>query len=88
MRELKATDGWQILAETFEKQRAGYYEALARDLMRGKDIDQRKLDYNRGFFESVEQLLEAPENAEKLLKRAVESLKRRREQDEPRSDAE
>ena len=89
MRELKATDGWKVLAETFERQRAGYFDTLARDLMRGKEIDQRKLDYNRGFFESVEQLLKAPENAERLLERAVKSLKRRREQDEQeRSDAE
>lgn len=79
-------EGWDILAETFERQRQSYYDRLARDLMKGAEIDQRKLDYNRGFFESVEQLLEAPQNAEKILERAVKRLQRLREEDEQRSD--
>jgi len=78
LRELKDTDGWQVLLETFERQRQTYYDNLARDLMKGKEIDQRKLDYNRGFFDSVEQMLAAPENAEKILAGNVARLKRLR----------
>lgn len=77
LRELSATDGWDLLRETFARQREQYYERLARDLMAGKEIDQRKLDYNRGFFESVEQLLEAPHNAEAILEKAVKRLRAR-----------
>ena len=84
---LSETDGWRILRETFGKQRDQYYEQLSRNLMKGAEIDQRKLDYNRGFFDSIEDLLEAPENAEAILRKALERLQKRREED-PRGDSE
>lgn len=83
LKALAETDGWRILKQVFDRQRERYYDQLSRSLMAGAEIDQRKLDFNRGFFESVEDLLEAPENAEKTLKKALERLEKRRE-DEPK----
>jgi hypothetical protein len=80
---LKDTDGWRMLQKTFEAQKAKYYDDLTQSLMKkGAEIDQRELDYNRGFFASIEDLLEAPENAEKILRRASERLQKRREEEE------
>lgn len=77
LRAVAETDGWLILQKTFAKQKADYYEKLTRSLMKkGVEINQRELDYNQGFFDSVEQLLEAPENAEKILRKAADRLKR------------
>lgn len=80
---LKETDGWRLLQKTFTVQKTKYYDDLTKTLMKkGSEIDQRELDYNVGFFDSIEQLLAAPENAEKILKRASERLKARREEEE------
>ena len=79
MRELEQTEGWKILKKAFEFQRKTYYEKLSRDLMKGAEIDQRKLDYNRGGMDRLEELLEGPANAEKVFKSAVRSLEKARE---------
>jgi hypothetical protein len=42
--------------------------------MRGREVEQRKLDYNRGIFDGVKQLLEQPDKAEAALARALERI--------------
>lgn len=87
LKALAETDGWRLLGEVFERQKQAYYEGLAGSLMKGTDksppvIDQRKLDYNRGGFDKVAELLAAPENAEKVLSDAIKRLKDRVIEDE------
>lgn len=79
LRDLTSTPGWKVLEEIFEAQKAKYYADLSRSLMRGADIEQRKLDFNRGLFEGMEQLLKSPEDAEKVFERAMSRLKKARE---------
>lgn len=72
--ELAKTDGWKTLIEIFGAAREQYYATLSRSLMRGKEIEQRKLDYNRGKFDGVQELLQQPARARDHLERALRRL--------------
>lgn len=72
--ELAKTDGWNTLHETFDAAREQYYARLSRSLMLGREIDQRTLDYNRGKFDGVQELLQQPARAESVLRRAIQKL--------------
>lgn len=72
--ELAKTEGWQVLREVFEAAEETYYRTVTRQLMKGREVDQRKLDYNRGTFDGVKQLLEQPARAESVLAKALERL--------------
>ena len=74
LREIKDTDGWKTLVEVFEAAEKTYYANVTRQLMQGREINQRKLDYNRGVFDGVKQLLSQPDKAESVLKSALERL--------------
>ena len=71
---LKDTDGWKTLVEVFEAYRQSYYSTLTRSLMRGNEVNQRKLDYNRGLFDGVDKLLSQPDTAQSVLEKATKSL--------------
>lgn len=72
--DLAQTDGWKTLIETFAAARESYYTRLAHNLMRGKEYDQRVLDYNRGKFDGVLELLQQPAKAKTHLERALQKL--------------
>jgi hypothetical protein len=74
LRELRKTEGWVVLEQIFEAAEKAYYDTVARHLMQGREINQRKLDFNRGTFEGVKQLLKQPERAETALVKALERL--------------
>lgn len=74
LRELKVTDGWNTLIEVFEAAEKTYYQTVTRQLMQGREISQRKLDYNRGVFDGVKQLLAQPDKAEAVLAKTLERL--------------
>lgn len=74
LRELRKTEGWAVLEEIFEAARKSYYDTVSHQLMRGREINQRKLDYNRGMFDGVKQLLAQPDKAELALAKAQERL--------------
>lgn len=74
LRELAKTDGWKVLQEVFEAAEKSYYSTVTRQLMQGREINQRKLDFNRGMFEGVKQLLAQPDKAEAVLGKALERL--------------
>lgn len=74
LRELKVAEGWSTLIEVFTAAKEQYYAAVTQQLMRGREINQRKLDYNRGFFDGVTKLLEQPETAESVLEKALARL--------------
>jgi len=74
LRDLAGSEGWAVLREVFTAAESTYYATVTRQLMRGRDIDQRKLDYNRGIFDGVKQLLEQPDKAEAALKRALDRI--------------
>lgn len=71
---LVETEGWKTLVDIFDGAEQRYYAEVARQLMRGREINQRKLDFNRGMFAGVRQLLEQPDKAQTVLRRAIERL--------------
>ena len=71
---LRETEGWKTLVEIFEAAEKTYYSTVTRQLMNGREIEQRKLDYNRGIFDGVKQLLKQPDKAEAALANALERL--------------
>lgn len=73
--EMIETEGWKLLNSWFNEYRAAYYQQLTRSLMRGRDIDQRKLDFNRGVFDGLDQLFEKPTQAKRQLDKIIERLK-------------
>jgi len=72
--ELAKSEGWATLVEIFDAAEKSYYQTVTRQLMQGREINQRKLDHNRGVFDGVRQLLEQPAKAESVLAKAIERL--------------
>jgi hypothetical protein len=66
---------WPVLREEFARKRARTEKALFSQFMSGgaetKAVNQRYLDYWRGFFEGCEWLLSNPEMAETTLETAL-----------------
>lgn len=56
------------ILETKKERNTTYW---TRQLMSGKDIDQRQLDFSRGFWAGVDYLIANPENAEKTFEIAM-----------------
>ena len=69
---------WAVLRKEFDGYKREYLAATARKLVVGGDdaapLDQRKVDYRRGWLRGVETVLAAPERAiaelDKLRKEA------------------
>lgn len=74
LKALQDTDGWKTLLEIFTAAEHNYYATVTRQLMAGREINQRKLDHNRGIFDGVKQLLAQPEKAEAILAKAISRL--------------
>lgn len=65
---------WALLTELFTKKKDREIEMMSRLLLAGGTIDQRRLDYERGFWDGVEAILKRPENAEKRFQAALSRL--------------
>lgn len=63
--------GWQRLAQIVRAERDRFLNGLTSALWRGEVVDQRKLDYTRGFYEGARWLIETPEQAEASLEQAA-----------------
>jgi len=76
LEKLKEHPSWEILQSEFAKLESSYTQSLARQLVTGgisaKPVDQRKVDYQRGFFAAVRAILMAPDNAKAALEKALE----------------
>lgn len=49
-------------------------ETHTRALLKGEVLDQRQLDYDRGYWDGVIQLLEAPHRAEEAFQQTLERI--------------
>jgi exonuclease VII small subunit len=47
---------------------------LSTSILRGQAIDQRKLDYERGFWDGAKHVVTRPENAEAELESSLKRL--------------
>lgn len=69
--ELQEHVGWRRLYERVKEDRARFMGAIARRLMAGEKVDQREIDFHRGFYYGALWILGHPEEAEKSLERAA-----------------
>ena len=69
---------WAVLKAHVDELKQKDAERLARKLMAGGEaaqpVDQRSIDYQRGFWRGVDSVFSSPEDAEKALKRAIERM--------------
>ena len=66
---------WRTLRSEFEKRKDAYITKIARDIAAGgidaKLIDQREIDYTRGFLRGAQAVLDTPGNAMDALEKAL-----------------
>jgi hypothetical protein len=76
LEKLEGHPGWEALKSEFGRMESSYSQSLARKLVSGgisaKPVDQREIDYQRGFFAAVRAILRAPDNAKAALEKALE----------------
>ena len=75
--KLKDTPAWEGLRKEFEERKQAFLAKQARDLMAGGPIDakplnQREIDYQRGFLRGAAAVFSAPDNAVSELERLLE----------------
>jgi hypothetical protein len=66
---IKQHPAWPVLRQRWDELRDRKALVIGRSLMGGDEIDQRKVDYDRGFWNGVKAVLDAPESAEQTLLR-------------------
>lgn len=75
--KLDTNEGWILLKSEWAKQKQDYEQSLSRRLLSGgKDaepVNQRDIDYQRGYWRGVQAILGSPDAAKAAL---VEAQKR------------
>jgi hypothetical protein len=66
---IKQHPAWPVLRDRWVALRDKKALVIGRSLMGGDEIDQRRVDYERGYWMGVMDVLNAPESAEKALLR-------------------
>lgn len=76
MAKLVEHPSWPLLRETFAKAREQAERKMARELLGGGEghpqIDQRAVDYRRGFLRGCQAVLDHPELAVTMFEKADE----------------
>jgi hypothetical protein len=85
---LKQHEGWKRLAEKVRADRERFLAKIARRLMAGEPVDQREIDYHRGFYQGAEWVIGHPEEAEASLERAARKAWRMARQELAEREAE
>ena len=69
---------WQTLREVFAEQRAQAEARMAREMFAGgidkPPLEQRAVDYRRGFLRGVQAVLDAPADADTAFRNAMERI--------------
>lgn len=68
---LREHAGWRRLRDSIRADRDRFLLGIARQLMSGQEVDQRKIDFYRGYFQGALDTVERPEKAEENLERAA-----------------
>jgi hypothetical protein len=72
--KLKDSGSFQYLKLVVEKKRDLVAGTLVRALLAGTEINQRRLDYERGYWDGAMHIVNRPENAEAELVKALKRL--------------
>lgn len=86
LKRLSTQPEWELLKKRFEKKREKDSERLTRTIFAGGVVDQRVLDYERGFWNGVGAILSNPENAERAFHTAFSRLAKFEEAENAESD--
>ena len=70
---LKHTPAWDELAAELEAAEEKWWTRYRAELKLGKELDQRELDYMRGKFDGIRQLLKQPERAARVIEKTKET---------------
>ena len=69
---------WQTLRSVFAEQREAAEVRMAREMFAGgidkSPLDQREVDYRRGFLRGVQAVLDAPADADTAFRKAMERI--------------
>lgn len=78
LEKLQASEAWQMLVAEFTAQLENYEKTLARRLLSGgvdaDPVDQRAIDYQRGFRRGVQAVLGSSEAAKSALANAQKRM--------------
>lgn len=73
--KLKDHPSWEVLRSEFEARKRRYLDKIARQLAAGgidaDPLNQREIDYQRGFLRGAQAVLDSPENAIEHLERVL-----------------
>ena len=70
--KIARSEGWAELKEEYKRKRERLMKKAVHDyLERGQPVDQRHLDYLRGFFAGCDWILKNPDLAEKSVEEAL-----------------
>lgn len=74
--KLKEHPSWDVLKRVFADARQRAEKKMAREMFSGGEnhpaLDQREVDYRRGFLRGAQAVLDHPELAEKAFLKAME----------------
>lgn len=83
LRHLRESEDWQVLRQAMLNGKRKVMDGWTKALFRGEPVNQRQIDYDRGYWDGVAQVLEQPFAAMKQLEGTLERLEKlsRRTQD-------
>lgn len=74
MRHLRESEDFQVLRESMREAKKKVLDQHLKALMRGAALNQRQMDYDRGYWDGVAQVLEAPWSALQAYEKALERV--------------
>lgn len=76
--KLTGHEGWELLRKELEERREAFERTLGRRLLGGgidsDPVDQRHIDYQRGYWRGVRDVLESPSKAQNALDDALRRM--------------
>ncbi len=74
LRPIRESETWSFLIRSLQGAREHVMRGHLQALMRGREINQRQLDYDRGYWDGVVAVLNAPEQALTQFEKTLEKL--------------
>lgn len=76
LRHLRESEDWQVLRQSMLQAKRKVMEAWTNALLRGEAVNQRQIDYDRGYWDGIMQVLEAPDRALEQFEKTFERLEK------------
>lgn len=69
--ELTDSPGWKLLLGKIRQKKDSFLLDIAKAMMRGDVVDQRQIDFERGYYQGALETVERPEKAWENLEGAA-----------------